>query len=148
VTSDLRGARRHSREVALQVLFAMDLHAKKTGEQPTAQEAFDDVGSNFEMPESNRAFANELVCGVAEHLDALDNVLRDAAKNWRVERMAVVDRNVLRLSAFELAHTETPVEVVIDEAVRMAKRFGDDPSSGFVNGVLDAVARNLRGEAR
>ena len=68
MSSDLRGARRHSREVALQVLFAMDLHAKKTGEQPAAQEAFDDVGSNFEMPESNRAFAKELVCGVAEHV--------------------------------------------------------------------------------
>jgi N utilization substance protein B len=148
VSEDLRGARRHSREVALQVLFAIDLHAKKAGIRPPAQEVFDDVGSNFEMPEVNRAFAKELVCGVAENLEALDAVLTAAAKNWRLERMAVVDRNVLRMSAFELAHTVTPVEVVIDEAVRMAKRFGDDPSPAFVNGVLDKVARDLRGDPR
>jgi len=70
--------------------------------------------------------------------------VREAARNWRLERMAVVDRNVLRLASYELAHTDTPVEIVIDEAVRLAKRYGDDPSPAFVNGVLDGVAKLTR----
>ena len=107
------------------------------------QEVFDEVAAQFEMPEAAKAFAKELVCGVAEDMGAIDERLRAAARNWRLERMAVVDRSVLRLAAYELLHTETPVAVVIDEAVRMAKRFGDDPSPAFVNGVLDGVARGI-----
>ena len=141
-------ARHRSREVSLQVLFAIELHAAKSGARPAAQEVFDDVGANFEMPEAARAFAKELVVGVEAQRDVLDEQLRKAARNWRLERMAVVDRNLLRLGAWELAFTDTPVEVVLDEAVRLAKRFGDDPSPGFVNGVLDAVARELRGGRR
>ena len=68
------------------------------------------------------------------------------ARNWRVDRMAIVDRNVLRLAAFELMHTETPPAVILDEAVELARRFGSDESPPFVNGVLDAVAREVRGE--
>ncbi len=138
-----RGARHRSREVALQVLFSLDLRAAKD-ETTAAQEVFDDIAVNFEMPEATRTFAKELVCGVASRAAELDESIAAAASNWRIERMAVVDRNVLRLATYELLQSETPTAVVLDEAVRMAQRFGDDPSPAFVNGVLDAVARRLR----
>ena len=146
--SELRGARHRSREAALQVLFALDLRRAKEESEPQAQEVFDEVAAHFEMQEAAKAFAKELVCGTAEHAEAIDASLREAARNWRLERMAVVDRNVLRLATYELMYSDTPVAVVLDEAVRMAKRFGDDPSPRFVNGVLDGVARAVRGARR
>lgn len=139
-------ARHRSREVALQVLFAIDLRRAKQGVEPAAQEVFDDVASHFEMPEAAKAFAKELVCGVAAAAETIDARLRSAARNWRLERMAVVDRNVLRLATYELLQTQTPIAVVLDEAVEMARRFGGDPSPAFVNGVLDGVARAVRVE--
>jgi N utilization substance protein B len=139
-----KSARHRSREVALQALFALDVHRGKVADAE-AQEIFEAVAANFEMPEAAKAFAKELVCGVASSIGEIDAAVAAAARNWRVERMAVVDRNVLRLATYELRRAEAPTAVVIDEAVRMAKRFGDDPSPGFVNGVLDAIAQELRG---
>ena len=109
-----------------------------------AQAAFDEVGAHFELPEGARTFAKELVLGVAQHRAQLDALIGEHAKNWRVERMASVDRNVLRLGTFELAHGDTPAPVVIDQAVELARRFGGDRSPAFVNGVLDAVAAMVR----
>ena len=143
---DPGSARHRSREVALQVLFALDVRRSKDADEPVAQELFDAIAANFEMPEAARSFAKELVCGVAAAGERIDASLRDATRNWRLERMAVVDRNILRLATYELLETETPVAVVLDEAVQMAKRFADDRTPAFVNGVLDGVARNVRGE--
>lgn len=137
-------ARRRAREVALQVLFALDVQERKKQARPPACEAFEGVASHFEMPEAARAFAKELAVEVSGRREELDAHIRACARNWRIERMAVVDRNLLRLATWELAHTGTPTAVVLDEAVRMARRFGDDPSPGFVNGVLDGVARRVR----
>lgn len=156
-----RSAGRHSaREVALQVLYAIDLasdeseptcdarEAPKTGLDPgTASRSlavFDRIVENFVVPSSAADFARELVLAVVERTDKLDTLLGIHAKNWRVTRMAAVDRNVLRLAVYELCDTETPVAVVIDEAVDLARRFGADSSPAFVNGVLDAVAREVR----
>ena len=87
--------------------------------------------------------------GIVLHRAELDALLSEHATNWRISRMATVDRNILRIGAFELAHTETPTRVVLDEAIELARRFGDDPSPAFVNGVLDAVARAIgRGDDR
>jgi N utilization substance protein B len=137
-----RGAhsRRRSREVALQVLYAVDL--ARTGD---AGAAFDAVASRFELPEGARAFAKELVTGVAAHREELDARLAGVSRRWRIERMAAVDRNVLRLAAYEILHGGTPAEVAIDEAVELARRFGSEPSPAFVNGVLDALAREAAG---
>ncbi len=146
MNAEPRSARHRSREVALQVLFAIDLNRAKQGVEPVAQQVFEDVAAHFEMPEAAKAFARELVCGVAAEAEAIDERLRSAARNWRLERMAVVDRNVLRLATYELLQTQTPLAVVLDEAVQMARRFGGDPSPAFVNGVLDGVARAVRGE--
>lgn len=91
-----------------------------------------------------RAYADEVVLGVAEDLPAVDEAIRKASTNWRLERMARVDRNVLRLGAWELLRRiEVPRAVILDEAVELAKRFGSEDSGAFVNGVLDRIAENL-----
>ena len=89
----------------------------------------------------DRAYADEIVRGVARELEQTDARLRAASKNWRIERMTRVDRSVLRLGAFELAHRlDVPRAVILDEAVEIAKRYGTEESGSFVNGVLDRVA--------
>ncbi len=135
-------SRHRSREVALQVLYATDVgRGGPDAVGPGAQDAFEGVADHFELPEGARAFAKELVTGVEAHLADLDGRLEAHTRNWRLSRMAVVDRNVLRLGAYELLHGDTPQAVVIDEAVELARRFGGDRSPAFVNGILDALAR-------
>ena len=138
-----RAPRRRSREVALQVLYALDVAAGEEGAGSPAQEVFESAAAHFELPEGARAFAKELVLGVAERRAVLDDQIRRHAAHWRIERMAAVDRNVLRLAAYEITCTDTPVAVVIDEAIELARRFGGEPSPAFVNGVLDALAREV-----
>jgi N utilization substance protein B len=106
--------------------------------------AFDRIAENFTVPGAAIVFARALVVGVAARASELDELVGQHARNWRVSRMAAVDRNVLRLAVYELRDTETPVAVVIDEAVDLARRFGSDTSPSFVNGILDAVAREVR----
>ena len=86
-------------------------------------------------------FARSLVNGVRQHRDELDALIEQAAENWSLSRMASTDRNVLRLGAYELLHTNTPDRVAIDEAVELAKRFGTAQSGPFVNGILDRLMR-------
>ncbi len=137
--------RHRSRQIALQVLFAADLADRsREGPTPSAEEVFDRVGESFDLPDDAREFAKQLVCGVLSRRDQLDSILAEHARNWRVSRMAAVDRNILRFATYELAHTDTPTANVLDESIELARRFGDDPSPKFVNGVLDAVARSLR----
>jgi len=105
------------------------------------ESAFEAMETHFELPTGARCFAHELVEGVAAHRAALDQLIDATARNWRLARMAIVDRNLLRLAGFELLYTDTAAAVVIDEAVELAHRFGGDASPGFVNGILDALAR-------
>ena len=141
-------SRKRSREAALQVLYAVDLAENAAGGdgQVFAAEAFENAAAHLELPPAARAFARELVSGVTEHRAKLDQQIGQHATRWRVERMAAVDRNILRLAAYETVYTDTPTAVVIDQAVDLATRFGGERSSGFVNGILDALARGVRGE--
>jgi N utilization substance protein B len=132
-----RAPRQASRQVALQVLFALDVGR----ESAAVEEVFERVADNFDLPEGARAFAKQLVCGVIAEREGIDAALARQARNWRLPRMAAVDRNVLRLGAYEILHTDTPAAVALDQAVELARRFGAEGSPGFVNGVLDAVAR-------
>jgi N utilization substance protein B len=109
-----------------------------------SETVLDRITEHFLVPSAAIAFARQLVAGVVGRSAALDELVGQHARNWRVSRMAAVDRNVLRLAVYELMDTETPVAVVIDEAVDLARRFGSDTSPSFVNGVLDAVAREVR----
>ncbi|EYF05888.1 Transcription termination protein NusB [Chondromyces apiculatus DSM 436] len=91
-----------------------------------------------------REYADEIVLGFAGAADKVDSTIRKASTNWRIERMARVDRNVLRLGAWELVHRpDVPRAVILDEAVELAKRYGSEDSSAFVNGVLDKIAEDL-----
>ena len=133
------GARTSGREAALQMLYALDL---------SGSEDVDWIIVSFwrELPGDleGRAFADELVRAVSRDLPAIDERIRAASRHWRLERMARVDRNVLRLGVHELAHSpDVPRAVIIDEAVELAKRYGAGGSSVFVNGVLDRIAEEL-----
>jgi N utilization substance protein B len=104
----------------------------------------DRIAANFEAPPGARAFAWELVSQICERGESLDLMIAARASNWRISRMALVDRNVLRLGAYELAHTDTAPAIVLDEAVELARRYGSETSPAFVNGILDALAKSLR----
>jgi len=148
VTARAPASRRRSREAALQVLYAVDLAEGVGGGEGRllAEEAFENAAAHLELPPAARTFARELVSGVAEHRAKLDQLVGTHATRWRIDRMAAVDRNILRLAAYETVYTETPTAVVIDQAVDLASRFGGERSSGFVNGILDALARGVRGD--
>jgi N utilization substance protein B len=132
------GSRRSGRAYALQLLYARDGDPTTdvAGAAATWAEAFD-----IEIDATAQAFARELVAAAAECGARLDELITGASKNWRIDRMSRVDRNILRLGACELvAFRSVPVKVVINEAVELAKRFGTAESSAFVNGVLDRIA--------
>lgn len=110
----------------------------------SAEETFEAVAEHFEMAPGARDFARELALSTHAREGEVDELVSAHARNWRVDRMAVVDRNILRMATYELCFTDTPTAVVLDEAINLARRFGDDPSPSFVNGILDAVARGVR----
>ncbi|MCC6623097.1 MAG: transcription antitermination factor NusB [Deltaproteobacteria bacterium] len=94
-------------------------------------------------------FADTIVRGVTEHKDAIDKLIGDSSTNWKVGRMAVVDRNILRMGTFELAHLpDIPPRVTLNEAIEIGKRYGTQDTGAFVNGILDKIATAVRGEAR
>jgi N utilization substance protein B len=128
--------RSRAREVALQVLFQDDLNpAPDPGEADRFLQAR--LHGTPELVE----FARGLVAGVRRNRSELDGLLAKTAQNWGLERMAATDRNVLRLGAFEIVYSETPRGVAINEAVELAKRFGNANSAPFVNGILDKLAK-------
>jgi N utilization substance protein B len=132
------GSRRKARAFALQILYAAD--ASGGVDVETAARAWGD-SFDIDVDEAGREFARELARSTIEHLPAVDEIIASASKNWRLDRMARVDRNILRLAACELKHfLDVPVKVVINEAVELAKRFGTAESPAFVNGILDRVA--------
>ena len=124
--------RSRAREVVLQVLYQEDINPRSNVEEFRtfcASRLRDDP----ELVE----FAMTLVNGILRNREELDKMLTEQADNWSLERMAVTDRNVMRLGAFEILYTETPNPVAINEAVELSKRFGTSQSSQFVNGILD-----------
>ena len=130
--------RSRAREVALQLLFQRDINpgVPRAAIERFVHERLDDSALE--------AFALTLFDGTCRHGKDVDDRLSRAAENWRLHRMAVVDRNVLRMGAFELLQTpETPVNVVLDEAIELARRFGGADSPTFVNGVLDRVRKDV-----
>ena len=140
------GPRRMAREAALQVLYAADLSENVSPSKVSA--CFDEVCAEFSLPARARERAHELVTGVAANLERIDASIARTSTHWKVHRIATVERNVLRVAAYELlCEAETPSEVIIDEAVEVARRFADRESPAFVNGVLDALARERHGPA-
>jgi N utilization substance protein B len=130
------GARRKARELALQMLFQHDI----SGNEP------DMITSTFEdlqkSKPNTREFAVKIFRGTVDHLREIDDMIQRQADNWRLSRMAVVDRNIIRMSVYEFLHeTDTPKLVIIDEAIEIAKKFGTQKSSQFINGILDGILK-------
>ena len=134
--------RRKAREVALQMLFQIDLNPDLEGKAIATQ--IRDQIDDHELA----ALARALFGGVMEHRASLDETIESTAQNWTLKRMAVVDRNVLRLGLYELVHRDTPHGVVIDECIELAKKFGDKNSSRFINGMLDKLVPEDRWVSR
>ena len=132
------GSRRKAREFALQMLYQVEASGT-----PMDEVAASFWESHAAAPDV-RAFADRLARGTSGSLGEIDAILRENLENWRLERLAIVDRNILRLAVYEFLHeTETPPIVVIDEAIEVARRFGGEDSSQFANGILDAVRKRL-----
>ena len=143
---DRWAGRRRARAAALQALYQCEV-GNLTPQQAlgvlhhAGPPEVDDPG------ESEHAFVVKLVRGAMDHRDALDERIGDAAKNWRIERMAMIDRLVLRLALQELmAHRESPPRVVISEAIELARAYSGEDAAKFVNGVLDGAYRRLKEE--
>ena len=144
------GTRRRAREFALQILYQLDVQDQLSDEQALgmfwrnfAATAEAEGGLPADLGEI-QPFAEKLVRGVREHLASLDAQIQGASKNWRLERMARVDRNLLRLALYELKHVDdVPAKVAINEAIEIAKRYGTNESSAFVNGILDRCREEL-----
>lgn len=136
------GMRRESREFVLQFLYQTDIAGDKNAEpRPQALKSFWNVQ---EANPKSRAFAEKLINGVLDHLDAVDTKIKAYSKNWDFHRIAVVDRNILRLAVYELLfRDDIPPVVSINEAIELAKKFSTDDSGRFVNGILDRVKLDL-----
>ncbi len=131
------GRRREGREAAVQYLFA---HEIQSAENPAGDDAFWDLHM---AKKGARAYAENLVKGVLVHLTEIDQCITAAVENYRMERLAAVDRNILRVAVYELNHiADAPPPVIINEAIEIAKKFGATESGGFVNGILDRIAKN------
>ena|SRR6266480_4760963 len=134
------GSRRKARECALQMLFAADIADAVPDEVlRTYWAELDDS----ETEEVAREFATRLAAGTLANLDALDERIRSRAEHWRIPRMAIVDRNILRLAVYEFLYEPTPRTVAINEALEIARRFSTYEATQFINGILDAIKRDL-----
>ena len=151
-----RGIRRQGREMALKVLYSLADH-----EGGSLEDVLRDFWKNFQFrndvlgeavedaPDLQRPevmhFAESLVCGVAENLEKIDQELNSYSTNWALDRMARVDLAILRLATFELIYSpDVPLNVVLNEAIELGKRFGTEETPAFVNGVLDHIAQQNR----
>lgn len=134
------GTRRKARECALQMLFAADV--AKTQTRVLTANYWNELGEE-EIDEKTQEFCNNLVIGTLREIANIDEKIRKRAEHWRIERMAIVDRNVLRLAVFEFLYEDTPHTVVINEALEIARRFSTFEATQFINGILDAIKHDL-----
>lgn len=138
------GVRRRGRWFGLQVLYALDLNPEESVDGALARYRGD---FELDLDERSESFARELVTATRERLGEIDDVIQSASRNWRIERMSRVDRNILRLAVGELlSSAAVPTKVVINEAVELAKRYGASEAPAFVNGILDRIAQVVRRE--
>ena len=136
------GTRHKARECALQMLFAADVTHNDA--KALTADYWRELGDES-IDDKTREFANELVTGTLDNLPAIDDKIRTRAEHWRIERMAIVDRNVLRLAVFEFLFGDTPNTVAINEALETARRFSSFEATQFINGILDAIRQDLDG---
>ena len=134
------GTRRIARECALQMLFAADI-TKLSGEM-VGRNYWDELGEP-DSDELTREFSVKLMLGTLREIEVVDDTIRTRAEHWRIERMAIVDRNVLRLAVYEFLFEDTPHTVIINEALEIARCFSTFEATQFINGILDAIKHDL-----
>ena len=137
-------ARHRSRQRALQVLFAWDVRKQPIREAIDSFYATLTSEDDAPLRAEPDIFMEELVVGASEQAVAIDTMIAEKSEHWRLDRMAAVDRNLLRLAVFEMTGLGTPPAVVIDEALELARQFSGDESVSFINGILDAVHRGSK----
>lgn len=137
------GLRRKSREIVLQFLFSHDFQERSC--DPIALEKeFAEFCDCFDAGKKSLPYALQLIQGICAHLSELDDVITRHSYNWRVERMSLVDRNILRIAAYEMQYiTDAPATVAINEALEVAKRYAESQSVPFINGILDAMQNKV-----
>lgn len=132
------GKRRRSREFALQVLYQLEITKQD------ALEAMVQLRENFSPEEGEDEFTKRIVLGVMEHRQEIDRLIEERSENWRLERMTIIDRNILRIAIFELLYcSEIPPKVTLNEAIDLGKRYGSDESGSFINGILDRIQNEV-----
>jgi N utilization substance protein B len=130
--------RRRSREYALQILFQLDL----TGDRDL-DEVFQEFWEGNDEPDEVMEFTYAIVKNTMENIENIDSRIRDAAEHWSIERMAVIDRNILRAATYEIVfRSDIPPSVAINEAIEIAKKYSTEDSAPFINGILDRIARS------
>ncbi len=135
------GSRRKAREIALQVLYQIDVL------KVDAKEAIQLFWSNFEVSEEAREFSSKLIEGTSNHREEIDKLIDSCSENWSLGRMAKVDRNILRMSTYELLYChDIPYKVTLNEAIDLGKNYGSENSGSFINGILDALYVRLQRE--
>ncbi len=134
------GSRRKARECALQMLFAADVSEMRPDQ--LVRLYWHELGE-ADIEDAAREFATRLATGTLAHKEELDERIRSRAEHWRIPRMAIVDRNVLRLAVYEFMYEPTPRTVAINEALEIARRFSTYEATQFINGILDAIKRDL-----
>src|SRR5437660_2990563 len=144
LTTDPMGSRRKARECALQMLFAADVAGTRGDE--LARTFWSELADG-ELEPGAQEFATRLAIGTLANLAEVDDRIRSRAEHWRITRMALVDRNVLRLAVYEFLKEATPRTVTINEALEIARRFSSYEATQFINGILDAIKRDLDEES-
>lgn len=141
--------RHRGRERAFQFLYRLDTLKDLTSltEASAIQGRVKELDAelkHFSIPEPSCDFTRELSLGTLHHLGEIDTAIQARSENWRLERMPLIDRNILRIACYELLYSETPTGVVVDEALELAKKYGSQDSGPFINGVLDSIRGHFR----
>jgi N utilization substance protein B len=133
------GQRRKAREEALRILFRLEF------ENSQAEKTLNQYWENKKASEEIKEYSNWLVNGIISNQSKIDNIIQQVSEHWRISRMALVDRNILRMAVFELLYEENVAPaIVINEAIEIAKKYSGDEAGTFVNGVLDAIRKSLK----
>jgi N utilization substance protein B len=128
----------HAREAVVQTLYALEQG------NDDAVKQFDELLKEKKIKGPKAEFAKKLLNGILEHLDEIDEIIKDHLIDWSFDRLDKVDKQILRLGVYELKYTDTPYQIVIDEAVKIAKNFSEDKAKSFINGILDRIAKEIR----
>jgi len=129
----------HAREAVVQTLYALEQGNDKAVKQ------FNELLKEKKIKNKKAEFAKNLLKGVLEHKDEIDKIIKEHLIDWDFDRLDKIDKQILRVGIYELKYTDTPFQIIIDEAVKLAKNFSEDKAKSFINGILDRVAKEVRG---